>query len=370
MSRRELALGALASSAVQAQDGNPLPAGPGLDPVAWTLRRYQEMPLRMTFRASTKKQAEAWQKQLRAKIAELLGGFPAERSPLEASVTQTREFPSYRREQVVFTSRPGLQVAGYLLTPKTGKPPYPVAICVPGHGAGVDEIAGIDEKRRDRVSKEGYQHDFAIQVVEQGCAAFAMEPVAFGCRRDERTRVKGAGESACQPAAGAAFLFGETMIGWRVYDVMRTIDWITTRSDLDAQRAGCMGISGGGTCTLFAAALEPRIKVAMMSGSLNTFRDSILSLAHCIDNYVPGILQWAEMYDVAGLIAPRSLFVESGTRDPIFPIEASRSSFLKVKQVYDLLGAGDAIGQEVFEGDHFFHGVKGIPFVVSRLQQP
>ena len=76
MSRRELALGALASSAVQAQDGNPLPAEPGLDPVAWTLRRYQEMPLRMTFRASTKKQAEAWQKQLRAKIAELLGGFP------------------------------------------------------------------------------------------------------------------------------------------------------------------------------------------------------------------------------------------------------------------------------------------------------
>ena len=141
----------------------------------------------------------------------------------------------------------------------------------------------------------------------RACAAFAMEPVAFGCRRDERTRVKGAGESACQPAAGAALLFGETMIGWRVYDVMRTIDWIATRGDLDAQRVGCMGISGGGTCTLFAAALEPRIKVAMMSGSLNTFRDSILSLAHCIDNYVPGILQWAEMYDVAGLIAPRSL---------------------------------------------------------------
>ena len=182
--------------------------------------------------------------------------------------------------------------------------------------------------------------------------------------------VKGAGESACQPAAGAALLFGETMIGWRVYDVMRTIDWIATRSDLDAQRVGCMGISGGGTCTAFAAALEPRIKVAMISGSLNTFRDSILSLAHCIDNYVPGILQWAEMYDVAGLIAPRSLFVESGTKDPIFPIEASRASFPRCSRSTSSWEPGDAIGQEVFEGDHFFHGVKGIPFVVSRLQQP
>ena len=85
-------------------------------------------------------------------------------------------------------------------------------------------------------------------------------------------------------------------------------------------RVGCMGISGGGTVTLFATALEPRIRAAMVSGYLNTFRDSIGSLAHCIDNYVPGILNWAEMHDVAGLIAPRPLFVESGEKDNIFPI--------------------------------------------------
>ena len=95
------------------------------------------------------------------------------------------------------------------------------------------------------------------------------------------------------------------MIGWRVHDVMRTIDWIGTRKELDVSRVGCMGISGGGTCTLFSAALEPRIRAAMVSGYLNTFRDSVFSLSHCIDNYIPGILNWAEMYDVAGLIAPR-----------------------------------------------------------------
>ena len=64
----------------------------------------------------------------------------------------------------------------------------------------------------------------------------------------------------------------------------------------------------------------------MISGYLNTFRDSIMSLSHCIDNYVPGILNWAEMYDVAGLIAPRPLFVESGIKDDIFPIEASKQA--------------------------------------------
>ena len=72
--------------------------------------------------------------------------------------------------------------------------------------------------------------------------------------------------------------------------VMRTIDWIESRPELDAKRVGCMGISGGGTCTLFSAALEPRIKAAFVSGYLNTFRDCIMSVSHCIDNYVPGIL--------------------------------------------------------------------------------
>jgi dienelactone hydrolase len=241
-------------------------------------------------------------------------------------------------------------------------------VCVPGHGRGADDIVGIDEKGRERDDKAGYQHDFAIQAVQHGMAAVAIEPMAFGCRRDPKTKKKGAGTSACQPAAGAALLFGETMIGWRVYDVMRTIDWIETRKELDSSRVGCMGISGGGTCTLFATALEPRIKTAMVSGYLNTFRDCILSLSHCIDNYVPGILRWAEMYDVAGLIAPRPLIAESGTRDPIFPIEASKESFARVKKVYGVFDAEAALEHEIFEGEHQFHGVRGLPFLARQLK--
>jgi hypothetical protein len=128
-----------------------------------------------------------------------------------------------------------------------------------------------------------------------------------------------------------------------------------------------MGISGGGTATLFSAALDPRIRVAMVSGYLNTFRDSIGSLAHCIDNYVPGILNWAEMYDIAGLIAPRALFVESGERDNIFPIAASVESFSKVRDVYKTFNATDRIEHEVFPGEHSFWGRRGIPFVARHL---
>lgn len=383
LSRRDLArmaAGAVAAKAAPAQEQGaaqkyigPLTGaasgveGRQFDPVAYTQELYAAAPRRLRFQAQNARQAAAWQKKLRARLTELIGGFPAEKVDLQPASLETREFPGYRREKVVFNSRRGASVLAYVLTPKGGARPLPAMICVPGHGRGVDDIVGIDDKGRDRTDKAGYQHDFALQVVEAGLAAVAIEPMAFGCRRDPITARKGLGQSACQPAAGGALLVGQTMIAWRVYDVMRTIDFIGTRPELDSARVGCMGISGGGTCTLFSAALEPRIRAAMVSGYLNTFRDSIGSLSHCIDNYIPGILNWAEMYDIAGLIAPRPLFVESGERDNIFPIQASMESFRRVKEIYAVFGAPDKVEQEVFPEEHSFWGKKGIPFLVRHL---
>lgn len=319
--RRALGLAALAAQAARPQDSTMKYTGPldgtqldpsRFDPVLWTRHRWEKAPTQMTFRAENRKQAEAWQKKLRAKVTELVGGFPERGAAPKAEIVETRDFPLYKREKFVFESRPGVMVLGYLLTPKR-EGPHATMISIPGHGRGVDDIVGIDDKGRDRTAKVGYAYDYAIQCVEHGMAAVAIEPMAFGCRRDPLTKKKGLGSSACQPVAGAALLFGETMIGWRVFDVMRTVDWIETRRDLDAKRVGLMGISGGGTVTAFGAALEPRIQVAFISGYLNTFRDCILSLSHCIDNYVPGILNWCEQYDVVGLIAPRPLLPKAAS---------------------------------------------------------
>ena len=341
--------------------------GRRFDPVAYTLDLYAAAPRRLRFEARTRSDAEAWQQQLRAKLTELIGGFPAERPALRPMTLETRTFRGYRREKLLFDSRPGVSVLAYLLLPDTARRPAATVICIPGHGRGVDDIVGIDEHGADRTDKAGYQHDFAIQAVEAGMAAVAIEPMAFGCRRDAITARKGLATSACQPAAGGALLVGQTMIGWRVWDVMRTIDYIATRSELDSGRVGCMGISGGGTVTLFSTALEPRIRAAFVSGYLNTFRDSVGSLSHCIDNYVPGILNWAEMHDIAGLIAPRPLIVESGEKDDIFPIRASIESFTRTREIYGVFGAPDRIEQDVFPGEHSFWGKRGLPFLARHL---
>jgi len=338
------------------------------DPVVVARDRYAAAPRRLRFDARTPADAQAWQTRLCTKLTELLGGFPDTRTPLRPAVLETRSFGSYRREKIVFDSASGVSVLAYVLAPAAVTTRVPAVICIPGHGRGVDDIVGIDEQGRDRTDKAGYQHDFAIQVVEQGMAAVAIEPMGFGCRRDPRNAHKGLSQKACEPVAGGALMLGQTLIGWRVWDVMRAVDYIEARPDVDASRVGCIGISGGGTATLFASALEPRIRAAMVSGYLNTFRDSVGSIAHCVDNYVPGILNWAEMHDIAGLVAPRALFVESGERDAIFPIASSVESYTQVRRIYDVLGAADRVEQEVFPGEHSFWGRRGLPFIARHLK--
>jgi hypothetical protein len=128
-----------------------------------------------------------------------------------------------------------------------------------------------------------------------------------------------------------------------------------------------MGISGGGTTAFYLSAVDKRVKASVISGYFNTYKDSIMSVSHCMDNYVPGILNYAEMYDVAGLIAPRALFAESGTKDTIFPYEATQLAVRKAKRAYRLLGCPDKIGLEVFEGEHSFHGVGAFKFLERWL---
>ena len=338
-----------------------MPSRPQFDPLQYALRRYQECQPALAFRATSREAALAWQKELRAKLAELMGGFPAS-CPLQAREGRAQRFDRYTRRPVVFASRPGLDVFGWLLVPRGRRLRRPALLCLPGHGRGCDEIVGIAADGSQRAQYGEYQHDFALQAVHRGYVALAIEQLAFGRRRDAVARRGEAGASSCQPAAGSALLLGESMIGWRVYDAMRALDYLQSRPEVDPARLGAMGISGGGTTTLHLACMDERVQVAMVSGYLNTFRDSIFSISHCMDNYLPGMLKWAEMYDLAGLIAPRALWVESGTQDGIFPVAATRRALGRVQEIYRVFGVPGQLGWQVFRGVHEFRGTRFWPF--------
>ena len=323
----------------------------------------------MGWQPGDQKQRETWQTALRAKIAALLGGLPWERCPLNAHVIETVDLPSYRRESVLLDTREGLTAFGYFLTPlPTSDAPKAAILCLHGHGYGADAISGIGENGDllpDDSPKLG--DHYALQCVQHGYPTFALEQISFGRRADKSARDSYPGTSSCSRDSMAALMLSETMIGWRVWDAMRAIDYMEMRPEVDPHRIGIMGLSGGGTTSLFASCIDTRIAATVISGYYDTFADSILAMDHCVDNYVPGLLDVTEMPDLAGLIAPRPFFAEGGLRDPIYPVEGLRKAIDRAKLIFDGFGVPDHFGYEIFEGSHQFHGVNAFEFLSAQL---
>ncbi|MBW3625296.1 MAG: alpha/beta hydrolase family protein [Armatimonadetes bacterium] len=358
-------------------------SAPLLDPKAYYQRRLDALKPAFEWNAATREEAAAWQRRVREKVRELVG-LPCEetgpasggagsrsacRTDLQPRITGTKAFSGYRRETVIFRSRAGLDAFAYFLLPERMEGRRPAVLCLPGHGRGVDSIVGMGEdgSQRPLDAPGEYQKDFALQCVKHGYPTLALEQISFGHRRDEEARKAGGGTSSCGRDTTAAFMLGETMTGWRVWDAIRALDYLQSRPEVDPERLVTMGISGGGLTSLWTAALDERVTAAVVSGYFNTFRDSILAMNHCVDNYVPGVSQALEMPDLAGLVAPRALFVEGGTRDPIFPLPATKRALRRAEEIYRTFGAEERFGSEIFEGEHEFHGAGAFKFLDSHL---
>ena len=308
-------------------------------------------PRRLAF--DPQRDFQAWREAVDAKLRELVGVLP-ERAPLDLRKEYERENGLFRETRFLFRSEAYADVPCHLLVPQEGEGPFPAVICLQGHTTGMHISLGRAEFEGDEESING-DRDFALQAVREGCAALVLEQRCFGERKDSRPPNVVHFQHTCHHAAMTALLLGRTMIGERVWDLSRAIDALSEFPEVDASRVGCMGNSGGGTITFYAACLDERIGVAMPSCSVCTFRDAIGMIDHCADNYIPGILRYFEMGDLAGLIAPRPLIVVAGCDDEIFPIGGVQEAFGTIRQVYAAAGAPDRCRLVVGQGGHRFY---------------
>lgn len=259
-----------------------------------------------------------------------------------------------RFDEIRFTveSEPGFHVPCHMFIPKGHKKgkKLPTVICLQGHSTGMHISMGrvIYENDKDLIS--GGDRDFALQIVARGYIAVCMEQRGLG-------ELKSAiGEKRlCHHYTMTCFMTGRTPQGERIHDVMCLIDALEKFEDVDMERIGLMGNSGGGTTTYHAAALEPRIKVAMPSCAFNIYENAILSKYHCTCNYVPDISKFMEMPDLAMLIAPRPLIIVSGLTDRDFPIDAAKKGFEIVKNIYAAAGAPENCHHVIGDAGHRFY---------------
>ncbi len=302
------------------------------------------------------------QAAIREKFCELLG-MPEEAGKAEVVVEYTDENdPRFDEIRFHFESEPGLDVPCHLILPKERQGALPLVICLQGHSTGMHISLG--RKKFDKDKPDEGDRDFAIQAIARGYAAVVMEQRGLG----EQT-IPTWGGAMCHLSAMPAFHLGRTLIGERTFDISRLIDAlekfdskdIPFEVNLDMERIGLMGNSGGGTATYHASCLEPRIKVIMPSCAFNTYADSILSIQHCTCNFIPGIAKYMDMADLALMLAPRPLIIVNGNADEIFPIGPAKEAFKTVQAIYAAAGAPDNCHHVIGEGGHRFYAADSWP---------
>ena len=304
--------------------------------------------------------------RLRAKSLFNLDAIPYRAAELKPeAVGRAIEYSDYTLQKYSVEICKGLNMAYFLLTPKTRKESASGVVALCGHGYGVRQILNISKNGKKKFVPyiDNYQKSFAVELVKRGCTVIAPELFGFGEARLNKDLIKPFYISSCDELSHHLLPFGLTVASMRVYQATVCADILLKNCSVSEDKLACMGISGGGLNALYASVLDERFAKTVVSGYVNTFKDSILSLWHCPDNYIPDILTVGEIYDFACSIAPRKLLIESGTKDKLFPIDASCKAHEKIKKIYTLADASDSLVIDVFDGKHSVSGKKSFDFL-------
>jgi dienelactone hydrolase len=155
-------------------------------------------------------------------------------------------------------------------------------------------------------------------------------------------------------------MFGRVPAALDAWDARRVLDLLASRPevarDAAGPRLGCVGLSYGGRATMYVAALDERVRVAVVSGALNCFRERLVSFAGCGSQFVPGLFTLGDTGKVLASIAPRPLLLELGSRDGTSPAIFAEDLIQTITRAYAAVQAPDRLALDLFEGEHWFSG--------------
>ncbi len=297
-----------------------------------------------------------WKQKIKDKYIEILGLDVIAKNACEIKVEieEKVETDEYTRYRYVFESEKGCPVPCYLLIPKQGKEKYPVCVCVQGHSTGFHISIGESKYDEDEISLQ--TSTFALDAVKHGYAALAIEQRGMG-ERTTLTKERGwARTCGCYFTSMTALLLGRTILGERVWDVSKAIDSLEEfKEKLDLDDITMLGTSGGGTATYYSACYDQRIKIAVPTCAVCTYRDSIADMWHCSCNYVPHAAENFDMGELACLIAPRKLLICNGEIDPIFPLSGTKEVYEVIEKIYQKENAKDRCKLVIYpQKPHYF----------------
>lgn len=324
-----------------------------------------------------------WKKTARGKLLDLLHYAPPPCEP-EAETIERVDCGEYIREKVYFNTAPGVRVPAFVLVPKRATQPAPAIVALHDHGAfylwGKEKIVEIPGENPSLPQfREQYYGGRATanELVRQGYVVIAIDMFYWGERRmlldddpaDWRERPENLARERIQ-AFNARASQNEALVGRTIYsagftwpgvmfwDDVRTVDYLVTRPDVDPRRIGCVGLSVGGLRSCHLAALDERIRAAVVVGWMASFPAQLRkhirnTIGHT--KVVPGLYQHLDYPDVASMAMPTPMLVINGSRDGLFDLEGVKASFRKLNACYAKAGVGEHCVTRLFDTPHEFN---------------
>ena len=328
-------------------------------------------------------EVKAWKRKARGKLLDLLHYAPPKCAP-QAEVLETVDFGSYIREKITFHTTPDIRVPAYVLIPKEAKRPLPAIVALHDHGGfylwGKEKlVATADEHPVLTEFKQTYYagNNIASTLAEQGYLVIVIDMFYWGERRmlldddpadwKERPHTitserisefnQRAGRNE-QLVGRTIYSAGFTWPGVMFWDDVRTVDYLLTRPEVDKNRIGCVGLSVGGLRSCHLAALDDRIKAAVVVGWMASFPAQLKKhIIHTIGHtkVVPGLYRHLDYPDVASLAMPSALMVINGSKDTLFDLDGVKASFQKLTSCYQKAGFPEKLKLHLYDTPHEFN---------------
>jgi hypothetical protein len=316
---------------------------------------------------------DEWKAAARPEVMNCLGTFPETVDPNPELQVEWEE-DGLRKQKWLIDVNPHLSATVLVFFPSDLKDDEerPALLCWHGHGAyGKESVMGnrASPERRDDIERHNY--DYGLQMAQAGFVTYAVDWLGRGDIDDSRKpnwRIDQTGRDWCNIYYLHATMFGMTSISINVGIGMAATGFVSGLPGVDSARLGVMGLSGGGTTTVWSAFCDERIKAA----EIICYSDLWAAFGMRDVNYwgmqvAPGLYALVDLPDLQGLLAPLPLLIGIGVRDTCFRIETSMPCYRQLEKIYAAAGAAEHLDLDLDPGEHGWGGNKAPDFFKKVL---
>jgi len=303
----------------------------------------------MKYTHRSAEEAGAWQTAVRNRLSTLLKMDDLLQSkdavPLEPKRLSSFKKDGYQVEEIEINSTSGRRIRIIVTTPASHEGPCPAVVCIGGHGSTLyspyDETTAPRDPARMKSDRFHYR-GFGTVLAQRGVVTISTTVSQHEVYED-----------------------GRLLMGERLWDLMRCVDYLESLPEVDRSRIGCAGLSLGGEMAMWLGAMDERMAATVSAGFLTTMDH--MEHDHCMCWKFEGLRDLVDYADLYCLTAPRALQCQNGSQEPPsqFYVPLARQAMREVRTIYDDMDCPENVTLNVHDGGHVID-LPGLLYLVDK----